>query len=313
MKICKRIAAVLMCVLLLLPLCIPAGASEPVSLSIVFMDEETPLVGAAFDIFLLATMDKQGELTVTDSFKDYPVKIEYTDDETWGLLASTLEGYVRRDGIVPTDSGVTNEQGELHLPSQGKTLPRGVYLVLAHHHEQNSIAYESMPCIAILPCVDADTHKWIYDVVLRPKSTKSDARDVVSREVHKKWEDAGFEELRPVGIVVDLLRNGEVYDTVILTGENGWYHKWENLDASFQWTVAERELKDYTAVVTREGITFYIINIWDGSIPPPPTEPPDDDTPQSGQLWWPVPVLACGGMVLVVLGLCRRRGSEDEE
>ena len=35
--------------------------------------------------------------------------------------------------------------------------------------------------------------------------------------------------------------------------------------------------------------------------------------PQTGQLWWPVPLLAVGGMMTLLLGLiCRRRSSDDE-
>ena len=45
----------------------------------------------------------------------------------------------------------------------------------------------------------------------------------------------------------------------------------------------------------------------------PPTEAPSSDTPsgnrlaQTGQLWWPVPLLICAGLACIVLGLLRRR------
>lgn len=56
--------------------------------------------------------------------------------------------------------------------------------------------------------------------------------------------------------------------------------------------------------------------------PPPGNTPPDDeielddpdvplgDLPQTGQLWWPVPVLAVSGMLLLLVGLVRRRSGE---
>lgn len=34
--------------------------------------------------------------------------------------------------------------------------------------------------------------------------------------------------------------------------------------------------------------------------------------PQTGQLWWPVPMLLCVGLACVVVGLVRRRRDEDE-
>ena len=37
--------------------------------------------------------------------------------------------------------------------------------------------------------------------------------------------------------------------------------------------------------------------------PPPPSEPDGPDLPQTGQLNWPVPVLAVLGMLLVTAGV----------
>lgn len=57
--------------------------------------------------------------------------------------------------------------------------------------------------------------------------------------------------------------------------------------------------------------------------PPPPSEPPTEPPtnppdkphlPQTGQLWWPVPVLLGGGAILILLGvlLLKRRRSGNE-
>ena len=35
--------------------------------------------------------------------------------------------------------------------------------------------------------------------------------------------------------------------------------------------------------------------------------------PQTGQLWWPVPILAGAGIILIVIGIMRRRRSDDTE
>jgi len=43
---------------------------------------------------------------------------------------------------------------------------------------------------------------------------------------------------------------------------------------------------------------------------PTPTLPPK--LPQTGQVWWPVPLLISGGIVLILLGVVRRRGDEYE-
>lgn len=61
------------------------------------------------------------------------------------------------------------------------------------------------------------------------------------------------------------------------------------------------------------------------SAPPRGTQPPEEielddpdvplgDLPQTGQLWWPVPILAVAGLILLLVGLIRRRiGGYDDE
>lgn len=41
--------------------------------------------------------------------------------------------------------------------------------------------------------------------------------------------------------------------------------------------------------------------------PPTPPTPPSEDLPQTGQLWWPVPVLTLCGMTCIIGGLIRRK------
>lgn len=52
----------------------------------------------------------------------------------------------------------------------------------------------------------------------------------------------------------------------------------------------------------------------DPTDPPPPTTEPDPTLPQTGQLWWPVPLLAAAGMTLFAAGwvLTRSKGQRDE-
>ncbi len=47
--------------------------------------------------------------------------------------------------------------------------------------------------------------------------------------------------------------------------------------------------------------------------PTPPTPHTPPELPQTGQLWWPVPVLACGGLLSLLIGIIvRRRGTAHE-
>jgi len=65
-------------------------------------------------------------------------------------------------------------------------------------------------------------------------------------------------------------------------------------------------VEGYTAKTERSGNTFYITNTYAVSGTGTPT------LPQTGQLWWPVPLLLAGGLALIAAGLIRRRGISNE-
>ncbi len=149
----------------------------------------------------------------------------------------------------------------------------------------------------------------------------------------KIWRDAGHESERPQEIVVQLLRDGELYGTAILNEANSWRTAWEGLDAASHWTVVESVPEGYTVEIVREGGTFVVVNTsQEPEDPPSPTPPGDTDIPddpaptepdpgeqppdgsepslpQTGQLWWPAPLLLCAGLLFIVVGLLRRRGN----
>jgi len=120
----------------------------------------------------------------------------------------------------------------------------------------------------------------------------------------------------------------------LLNAENNWRYTWEDLSSDYSWTVLEEVPDGYQAVIRREGRSFLLTNRYqpeDPVIPPTdpedPTEPvrpvepsiPEPDVPQqpslpqTGQLWWPVPLLLAAGFALCLLGLLRRRSVRHEE
>ena len=336
MKRFKCFAAALLSMLavfLLLPAQTLAAGSidlnRNVSLTVSYQDGNTPLVGAGFDIFLVATVDEYGELTATKDFARFNVNISGKKDEAYRTLASTLEGYVLRDNIPPTDSGKTKVEGLASFPTAGKSLKAGLYLVLGRRHTQNGYRYDPAPFMVMLPGLDTENNIWVYDVTVNAKFDSSQIPDnpddnTIDRKVLKVWADDGHEKDRPKEVIVQLLRDGKVYDTVTLNAANNWRYTWTALNDRYTWTIVEKELEGYTVEVTREGITFVVTNTYNEEIPdgPTPTAPttPDKPTtptkptlPQTGQLWWPVPVLIAAGLLFVVIGLVRRRGTVDEE
>lgn len=318
MKIKKKLTAVLcslMAALLLLPVqALAAGSIDigrEVQLTISYLDGKTALSGATFDLYRVAAVDATGALTPAPPFDQFHVDIRGKNDAAWKALASTLEGYVLRDAVTPTSSGKTDPKGLLTFSD----LEQGLYLVLGHRHTQGRRIYDAAPFMVLLPTQDTEANEWRYDVTVnakhdsRPKPDKP-GEDTITRKVLKAWADKGHEKERPQTVIVQLLRDGRVFDTVTLNAANNWRYTWDKLNDRYTWTVVEKELEGYTVTVTREGVTFVVTNTCTEDVPDEP--PPSTPLPQTGQLWWPAPVMLAAGFLCIILGLLRYRRSENE-
>ncbi len=314
----KRMGTLLVCLLaVLLWLPAPAMAAETidvdrnVSLTIAYQGNGETISGGVFDLYYVAAVSPQGEFTLAGDFAAYPVRVNELDAAGLRELAATLSGYVQRDDITPLDSGSTDAGGWLTFPCKQTGLAPGLYLVMGHPCSQNGYDYWPEPFVVCLPGQDGETGALNYDLAVVPKHDVPPEGETVTHKVLKVWDDDGGEDERPAEVTVQLLQDGDVYDTVALTAENNWRYTWDGLDASCVWNVVETVPEGYTVTVVQEGLTFVITNSMDVTTP---VYPPDDDPdlPQTGQLWWPVPVLVAAGLFLILLGQVRRRGDNRE-
>lgn len=110
----------------------------------------------------------------------------------------------------------------------------------------------------------------------------------VELTVVKKWSDDG--KNRPSSVDIQLLCGDTVWDTVTLSQKNGWQHTWEGLDSRLEWSVRE------TNVPTGYKAGYKVKNgVW--------TVTNTKSLMQTGQLNWPVPVLAAAGISVLAIGL----------
>lgn len=359
----RKLLCLLAVLLCLSPL--SAGAAEiidlqkDVSLTLTSEKGGTALAGEVFRLYLVAEVNAYGELTAVEECSAFDVDIRGENDEAWRLLAQTLANYA--PALTPADSGKTDSAGGLRFPTEGKPLKPGLYLVTSDRHTQNGSYYDSTPFLVLLPTLDKENNTWNYAVAAAPKHTVTsipdddDAPSSVKRKVLKVWADTGEEARRPAGIVVHLLRDGKVYDTVTLSEKNNWRYEWKSLDGGYRWTLTEDAPAGYTVNISREGVTFVVTNTVSTPTPSETPTPTPSDTPtptptpsgtptptpsgtptptpsastpapsgtpgpttkpgtlpQTGQLWWPVPLLLCAGLFCVSVGLLRRRGDHRE-
>lgn len=338
MKIFNRITAWLLCLITLSCFLWPeALAAQPrdleqsVGLTLYYQDEDTPIADVSFQIYLVATLDATGNLNVIDPFLSYFTDKDFHDSDQWQTIADSLEGFVLRDQIPATDSGKTDQNGVLVFPSENRILVHGLYLVLGESHTQDGIYYEPSPFLVTLPAQDPTSEDWLYHVGANVKYASfeiPEEPELTTRKVLKIWDDEGLESQRPKEIVVQLLRDGQLYATVTLNQENNWRYTWTNLESGHKWTVVEQVPDGYRVLVDRVGTTFLLTNTPESdppttstppatpsspSTPSTPSTPTTPSLPQTGQLWWPVPLLLCAGLLFILAGLLRRRSTKYEK
>ena len=280
----------------------PLEVGADVTLCVSYQGEDLPMEGVEFDLYKVAEIDRFGEASPIGIFADYPLQWEDMDSAKWKLLAETLASYIERDNTAPTDSNVTDQNGIAYFPADAAEMKTGLYLVVRESCILEHKVYHPEPVLVCLPNRDAN-EQWVYDVTIETKYTIE--TEITELEAVKVWKNSD-EKKQSEKVEVELLQNGKIYDTVELSKGNNWRYKWTDLDAGFEWKVVEKEVPSgYTVTIERNKTTYIITNT--GKTP---TSGGGENLPQTGMLWWPVPLLAGGGMVLFMIGWAKHRKNE---
>ena len=316
MKKINRIIAVLLSVIamfLLLPMqALAAGSidlSHAHSLTVTAVYAQNPISGMKFDAYLISTVDECGELTVLDRYRDFADELDIRgkNDEAWRQMAQVLAREISLDmNLKPSRSAVTDADGVAKFAD----ISMGLYLIVGSGVEKDGYVYSTSPFFVMLPEQDMSSTTWHYRVVANAKPGREPVK--ADFEVIKIWKDDCHKDRRPKSITINLICDGGVYDTITLPHNGTWSYTWKNLETNHQWTVTENRENGYQKPdVQQEGNIFIVTNTCNQ--PAKPTEPGKPTLPQTGQLWWPVPVLIAAGLLFVVIGLIRRRGIADEK
>lgn len=320
------------------------------SLSVLNMVDNKPVKGVRFSLYYVADQ-VDGEFKWTERFAEYRLELD-PDAESFASLPANLSVYIGRDGVQADYTGVTEDGGIVSFTGLGS----GLYLLTGESYRSGSYRYDVVPALVVLPYVEADGHDLIWHGNMEVKHTSHyiasggggggyipPKQETVSRHVLKTWDDIDNESERPGYVEVQLLKNNEVFSTVILNEANNWRHTWTELDKDAEWYVVENGVpEDYEVAIEQEGITFVVTNVFVEELteePNPPkeetpdteiteTEPPKDEPdveptpepvpdeteklPQTGQLWMPVFLCAGFGIVSIFVGLLGRRKAGDE-
>lgn len=327
----KRIWTALLSLAMICSLFISARAAAEIdpnragSLEVHFaLDDGTELTGMQFDLYRVAEVHADGSTRLCEDFAALDMDISLTPTDDWAVLTSRAANLVRRNGLEPEQSVSLNEKGVARFPEPGKELLPGIYLVISQTMETGSGTICCRPTLAALPLDDGG---WNYRVLVKPKGGVISAEDHL--EVLKIWDDQGLEDQRPQSVIVDLYCDDVLVDTQELSADNQWQYRWEpvpvwrslgqagegpgssvTVEGEHSWYVVERNADPYQRSYTLNGSRRIVIT----NTRHPETPPaPGGNLPQTGALWWPVPVLALSGLFLLVLGKAMAKRKREHE
>lgn len=208
-----------------------------------------------------------------------------------------------RQNLEPLQTAVSSSDGRAIFSD----LSAGLYLVkLSGSAKGDSRTYTMKPFLVSVPMMNEENTGWQYAVEAVPKLMSLD-RPVVDVTVKKQWAEDDPTH-RPDSITAELWGGGQCADTVELTKENDWTHVFRDLDPSIDWSVREQKIPQGYGVSYREDSRTHTLLIINTGIHDGP-----GGLIQTGQLNWPVPILAGGGLCLIFAGAVMNRGKKKEK
>ncbi|RVU54443.1 Cna B-type domain-containing protein [Anaerosphaera multitolerans] len=253
-----------------------------------------------FKLYKVAKKNLDNKYKKIDVFKEYPVNIEDYENVDKRSLAMTLSSYIKRDSI----EALRVEKTDGNLRVNFKNLEEGLYLIVGEDVIFKNYLY--IPS-AVFICLDENNKN--TEITIDLKYKKTDIDEKTNLNVHKIWDDNDSES-RPESIEVQLLKDGNVIDTVKLSKKNRWQMEWSNLSTKFNYEIVEKNVpKGYYVTVNRENTVVKVINKAEILVDKPKS--PDKKIPQTGQLWWPLPFLFVSSIFFLIKGIRWDRNKND--
>lgn len=271
---------------------VPAFAAEEIDLTKKGSVTVTTEKNRTFTLYRTAAVNTNGGYSwqLTEDFAGSGADLT---DLTADGLADSLAEYAENQGFTG-ESKEADADGTLIF----NNLDLGLYLLVPADTGDTVIE----PFLVSVPMKSTDGSGWLYDVDASPKITPREYTDV---SVKKVWQDASSKKKRPVSVTVTLYKGSKKIDTIKLSKSNNWKYTWTGLEKA-KYSVKETAVSGYTASYTQDGYSFTITNsvktTGSGGSGGSGGSSSSKKLAQTGQLNWPIPVLAGCGILLFLIG-----------
>lgn len=277
----------------------PINTSADCSLTMNYAHNGSAFSDLTVQLYCVATISSDFQFSLADVFQATSLTINGVSSiDEWAAMRTTFESYIVANKIAPDLTKNTDDMGSVTF----EALAPGMYFVMPVQFSDNGVYYDFDSALIVVPGLD-ENGLWVYDVTAAPKTV-----DVIptheNYKVIKLWRDNANSNKRPAFIEADIICNGEIKETVILSVENNWSYSWTTVDNGDIWHVTERNVpKGYIMTVEEHATTFTIIN----TIPDTSGPPKTGDTTNIGLY---VMLMCFSGLTLVILGATAKRKTE---
>lgn len=255
------------------------------SISVTLMDQDrkTPITGAELSLYYVAKVSLNSKNNLSYNFADAFKDCGFTLDDP--ALIAKLDAFVQNHS-VSAEKLATDARGEVKFTN----LPLGLYLV-----KQTNTVEDYAPCTSFLVTVpNISEGVYVYDVNASPKTDVAKFTDITIKKV---W-NTGSASKAANSVTIQLLRDGVVVKTATLNAQNNWQITYTDMPESDAYSILETNIpKGFTATYSKNGYVFTATN--------------SASLAQTGQLIWPIPVLAMAGLCLIALGIILLRKPRD--
>ena len=253
-------------------------------------DEKIPVEGVHSYIWRIADVDEDAVYTLLYDIAgiDKMALNDFRTQKDWDDFQEQMYPYLISYQVRPDANGISNAIGETYYGSTeaGRGLTKGIYFVHSDDLKKDNTTWSFIDFFVAVPGRTEDVAVGdpydVYEVDAAPKRSKEEGGEEDDEyEIHKRWEDSGYEASRPRTISVSIYDKNWIFqEKVTLSSDNYWTYKWRGpKDQTYY--IVEDTVENYTVTYTRNGASISMVNTRGGTTPPPPPDnpPPPPDTP----------------------------------
>lgn len=246
-----------------------------IKVTLIENSENVVVEGAEITIYKVADATEYNnnlKFEYVDEIKSCDFNLEDLENSN---ATSEILKCITKDVLSITKS--TNDKGIVTFDN----LDLGLYIVTQSNKVEGFSVIDSF--LVMIPNVI--DNEWIYDISALPKTDIYKVMDLI---INKVWNTVN--ENLPHEILVNLYKNDEVIETVVLNEENNWSYTFEDIEASDEYYIKEVNVpKGYIDSYQIVDNVFTIIN--------------SDKLPQTGQIFYPIVLLIISGVIFILIGI----------